>query len=576
MMRSRQVLFGVLTAASALMPAASRAQDTLGLTGQVFELSDQRFVLQPTEPSAPTIELIVPPLVGESLTRLPQVTLREAEINDLGTVITVDPSANVSPTQLSSLARFNELVDAGGSAPDDALATAFRNLEVTAARSLDPGTPSPGNPRPVTLREGPDVLGLPFADNPLRLRLLEAASAVSLRTVATLENAPDAAAVDELQELMALLSAEIANLEPPAAEDRTRGTAMEKAFYAGGREYAPYVYRLIAANTQGTVGIGETFGAGGGGTLVHCSGALIGPGLVLTARHCLYSDRQGQEVRRRIGSLRVVFDYEIDPGIRMERTDVPVLGLVAEGGPSAVEPGEPLDYALLQIEEAPSSIAYWIYAAAGATAPPSVPTRQVCLSTVNLNRDEEIYVIGHPRTSARAVADNGRVLFPYRVAEETFGYLTHLVLKEIAAAAAAQGADADHLAEQRRRWKESYRAQGDGTYLHNSLQFRGQPTLGIAANTFGGNSGGPVFSKLYNHVVGVFRSGQFDGQTVLPGNWEFHESALPIETVMRDMDRRQTGWMEDLGVCVWGRGDDAFALWSVDADLKAHCDRVCR
>lgn len=563
-MRSWRALLGALTAASALVPAASRA-DTFDLTGQVFQLQDKSFVLQPTEPSAALIQLVVPPAVGEGLTRLPQVTLREAIINDQGTVITVEPSANASPTQLSSLARFNELVDAGGFTPDSALATAFRNVEVTAARSLGPGT----------AREGSDVGSLPLADNPLRLRLLEAASAVSLRTVATLENAPDAAAVDELQELMALLSAEIANLEPPAAEDRTRGTAIEKAFYAGGREYAPYVYRLIAANTQGTVGIGETFGAGGGGTLVHCSGALIGPGLVLTARHCLYLDRQGQEIRRRIGSLRVVFDYEIDPGIRIERTEVPVLGVVAEGESSAGESGEPLDYALLQIEEAPPSIAYWFYAATGTTSPPSVPTRQVCLSTVNLNREEEIYVIGHPKTSARVVADNARVLFPYRVAEETFGHLSYLVLKEIAAAA-AQGANADHLAEQRLRWKESYSAQGDGTYLHNSLQFRGQPTLGIAANTSGGNSGGPVFSKLYNHVVGVFRSGQFDGQTVLPGNWEFHESALPIETVMQDMDRRQTGWMEDLGVCVWGRGDDAFALWSVDADLKAHCDRVCR
>jgi hypothetical protein len=34
-------------------------------------------------------------------------------------------------------------------------------------------------------------------------------------------------------------------------------------------------------------------------------------------------------------------------------------------------------------------------------------------------------------------------------------------------------------------------------------------------------------------------------------NLEFHESVLPKQKKLRDIDRRQDGWMENLGVCVW-------------------------
>lgn len=551
-------MHGILALFTAIIALGFPGPGAAQVTGRVLENTDGNFLFVPDREDIAVVPLNIERSRAEALSRLPGLALPEGALPTIAESLAgTDLAQEVELPAIAALQaaeevlrapRYERLYDAA-----DAL---LREVE----SSLTEAATSGADDQPSVLRERMSDFGA-------------TASTLILETL----NADDGSIeqVNKLVELISTIERDLARLGPPP-EDIADQSEFEKAIYAGGREYPPYIYRQIASNTQGVVGIAERTGLGAGQLKPHCSGALVGSSVILTARHCLFDTRDGVPRRRPDGNLKVIFDFESDPAFPFTPTEVNVERVIAMGERDGRPTGEKLDYALLEIARTPEPAIVWQISDAAPSALLD-PSRQICLVTFTLQREEEIYVVGHPQSRARAVADSGKVLFPYRVDESALGLLTKRVLEQLHAAAVAEGAESDRLLDLYRRWTESYveTPKGSGTYIHNSAKFGGQPTLGIQSNTFGGNSGGPVFSKLYNHMVGLFRGGAFDFQRELVPGWEFHEAALPIERVILDLNDQVPGWQEQYKVCAWG-SDNQFRLWSGDPNLLEHCSRVCR
>jgi len=81
------------------------------------------------------------------------------------------------------------------------------------------------------------------------------------------------------------------------------------------------------------------------------------------------------------------------------------------------------------------------------------------------------------------------------------------------------------------------------------VQDGNQPHMGIVANTFRGDSGGPVYERGRNQcVVGVLVSGAEDIGVRLNASWERHESVLPIIAILKDAERHAPGLRNKLTV----------------------------
>ena len=68
----------------------------------------------------------------------------------------------------------------------------------------------------------------------------------------------------------------------------------------------------------------------------------------------------------------------------------------------------------------------------------------------------------------------------------------------------------------------------------------GQPRMGIVADTFRGNSGGPVYDHERDQCVGgILIGGASDTGMRRNPNWKDHERVLPIEAILEDLERQQ-------------------------------------
>jgi hypothetical protein len=70
-----------------------------------------------------------------------------------------------------------------------------------------------------------------------------------------------------------------------------------------------------------------------------------------------------------------------------------------------------------------------------------------------------------------------------------------------------------------------------------------RPSFGIDTDTFGGDSGSPVFDRRSQCIVGIFSGGQRDTLVSPEASWKEHEFAAPISEVLRTLhsvDKRQT------------------------------------
>ena len=530
------VVLGVVAFAFLQAGMTANAQ----IQGRVVEEEAGKFVFQSADPAVQSVPLEIDAAKASRLSRLPLISTTEGDPHQVSELLAKDAA------QLSSVTKFREVENVFRASRFDSVKRAFQKLETEVGRTLQLGEMSAADSRDV-----------------IRSQEIKAAAEVSKAVLDTLEaNDGTLEQIIGLQELIEQIEEEIKGLEPPISDELAELSAVEKTLYVGGREYSPGVYRRIAINTQGSVGLKIVPGS----DKVYCSGAVIGEDLILTARHCLFNLIAEEVIQIPINKIRVVFDFETG----INRKEKRIESVIAMGDRSA-DPAKDLDFAVLKVSDIPPPSVV-LMVEDGIVRPSE---RKVCMTTANLQREEEIYVVGHPKEQSRTVADNGQVLFPYIVSEEVLGLLHLSVLKELRVEAGSDDATSERIFELLRRWTDSYKDQGDGMYLHNSRAFHGRPTLGIQSNTYGGSSGGPVFSKVYNRLVGVFRSGEFDGKALLEGGWENHESALPIELVITDMTQRQSDWMEIHKVCAWGKDGDFESLWSDNSDLLEHCTTVC-
>ena len=263
-----------------------------------------------------------------------------------------------------------------------------------------------------------------------------------------------------------------------------------------------------------------------------CSGVLVAEDLVLTAGHCFkkepnryeiwfgYAERpddgQTEKKIREISATPVapppnrwqevlnenfsqdLYDYAI---IRLKKPD-----------------GEPL---LPQIEIEPGRF---------------VTPKPQCLRKLAPDRGSPLYVVGYPESRPATVHDNGLVEYPFKVLDgEKFGILRMEVEADFL------NTD-DHLEVLDELDRSYLLSDSDGSFIKWRKFFdvreKGQPRMGIVADTFKGNSGGPVFERRGNQcVVGVFIAGMQDTGERRIASWKVHERVLPIEALIEDLDK---------------------------------------
>jgi V8-like Glu-specific endopeptidase len=337
------------------------------------------------------------------------------------------------------------------------------------------------------------------------------------------ENPPDRQKITAIVEEWARLRALVVSFFPDSQE--------AKAFYGPLDNYDPWRYDRIFRQSRSVVAIGESTATA---PPSRCSGILIAADLVLTAAHC-FRDVDGPE------DLEVWFDYARTPdGAVPAFKRRKVVTLVAPSPKRLADIIEGtfdaslLDYAILQFE-----------APAGEPLVPPTAEPQ-CLRTRPLRRSDPVYVVGYPRGDPIMVHDSARVYLPYRVRTgDEFDFLRLDVDADMLSAP-------DRL-ERMQEFDRSYatiRQEGVFQYrFFHHVQDGEQPRMGIVADTFKGNSGGPVFDREGTQcVVGILVAGAPDTGERLTVSWKTHERVLPISAILEDAERHSPGITKRLRV----------------------------
>jgi hypothetical protein len=159
-----------------------------------------------------------------------------------------------------------------------------------------------------------------------------------------------------------------------------------------------------------------------------------------------------------------------------------------------------------------------------------------CLWSEPLDRGDSLYVVGYPRGERARVHDNARVYLPYRVPD---GDLFARLRLDIEADLLRE----DDRAAQMRSFDASY-IPIDSDPIFGRVRFfydirdGGQPRMGIVADTFQGDSGGPVFDHDRDQcVVGILNRGMPDTGTRLGANWKQNERVLPVRAILDDLKK---------------------------------------
>ena len=294
-----------------------------------------------------------------------------------------------------------------------------------------------------------------------------------------------------------------------------------KAVYGAPDYYPPWRYDRIFRDSAAVVAIGEP-----GKNTARCSGVLIGEDLVLTAGHCFAGPPPKEP-----GELEVWFDYvELADGSRHAPVRRKILAEPV-APPSAKWPD------LMQRRFEASLYDYAIVRFQAPAGQPLVPNeaRPQCLRNTPLSRADALYVVGYPRGNPATVHDNGRVELPYRVLSGDDFDLLRLEVD-------ADFKDKPERTEVLREFDQSYVLDDAGVlkwYYFFDIRDGGQPRMGIVADTFRGNSGGPVYDHERDQcVVGILNRGMEDTGSRLEANWKVHERVLPIRAILDDLRRR--------------------------------------
>jgi len=295
-----------------------------------------------------------------------------------------------------------------------------------------------------------------------------------------------------------------------------------KAFYGRIDVFPPATYQRIYASTHAAVGVAVK-----ATSAVICSGILVGKDTLFTAAHCFDKNEPAE--------LEAWLNFDGDDN-GTSRDAYPITG-VTRGTRLGAAPGAPvLDYALVKV---------------GPGANGKLPGETValpCLSTRRLQRDEPVYLVGHPRGWTKMVHDNAFVLFPYRVTRAELGDLELAVEAELRGLGESGAARAKDL----KQFVDSYvpvaADAGTPMYQNYSLRWERQPTIGVDSDTSHGNSGSALFSRTDRLVLGLLFAGEDDVDVPWKPGWKAHEAVLPMSEVVSQLDATQPGWRA--GVCV--------------------------
>jgi Trypsin-like peptidase domain len=471
------------------------------------------------------------PVLGRFIERIPGSYVFAPDDRSLP-IVTV-----TNPNRVGTLA-VGPLVSATGTLDLNARALELTNYALPAAIEARAAARSPDSASSAPLEAGIDAAAsitsrLEVAARPgaqsVESRALDRSSELGRATLDDMArlgeayhaavNAGDKGAVDAIVERWQEVRGMVVATLPDGTE--------YKALYGAPDYYAPWRYDRVFSDAAAVVAIGEP-----GRNTARCSGVLIAEDLVLTAGHCFAGPPPKEP-----GELEVWFGYAERPdGSRAApvRRDI---------SPEPVAPAPDKWADVMQHRFGSSLYDYAVVRFAAPAGEPLLPDVEIipgrkvepepqCLRSTPPQRADALYVVGYPRGHPATVHDNGRVELPYRVsAGEEFNLLRLDVDADFRG-------KPDHEAVLR-EFDESYVLDDSGIldwWYFFDIRDGGQPRMGIVADTFRGNSGGPVYDhERAQCVVGILNRGMGDTGARLEADWKVHERVLPIRAILEDL-----------------------------------------
>ena len=329
---------------------------------------------------------------------------------------------------------------------------------------------------------------------------------------------------------------------------------VDKRFYQLNDNYRPEVYAMISNMSASAVAIARK-----GQDVPLGSGGIIGPNIVLTARHNIgrntaqsfeasdYTILFDFEERRLLEPLKPI-EYDCKEIYRSATLDFVLLEIRRRASNSALGPSSNPSSS-----SAPNANGSPVPTPTPPTAPSPIP-----ISTARVTRWTPIFLIGYPQGLRRTVHDGAWILFPDRlVSNEERGELQ----SEIAAESVdwTEGGEIEVKTEKGLMkavdFMDDYygptllRADATYTYVRE-----GQPTIGAECDTFRGDSGAPAILRENGRLIGMLYRGLWEapGETAAtserkvrvssrPGAGH-HELILPASAIVADLRDNFPEW----------------------------------
>jgi len=319
-----------------------------------------------------------------------------------------------------------------------------------------------------------------------------------------------------------------------AAREKAKQSNREKTIYGSDDQYSPDVYEQIFKQSlsvgylsDGIERLGTCF--------------MIGKDLVLTCKHVI-SPKSAINPNELLGTstLKVRFEKGADPA---NEEAFPVKAIAFKGTEDTFNaPRDGVDYAFLEL--GPSEKDHKLASEKGISP--------VKIATNYKPRDTAVYVIGYPGMRGnKTVADNARIFAGFNNSYETEVEFEIEARSEANALKEGVNKQLDpqmQLNALQLATKQSQQLIGDFTksfkpgkgdnahwyFVSQMVKFPPHAAIALDSDTFHGNSGSPVFTRLSSEVTAVLFRGMPDQMTKIKVGWLQHEEAIPIQVILQN------------------------------------------